>query len=153
MIVFCPNCGSQNPGIPGARATCASCSSTFDVPADAGGRPPPVAAPPVTTQPPPASFSAPGAQVFSAGPSSNGFNATRKTNTLAIVSLVAGIVCCIPLVSPGIAIACGIVSLKQIDASPGTQSGRGLAIAGIILGALTALFQFFGMIGSVSRGF
>ena len=52
-----------------------------------------------------------------------------------------GIICCIPLVSPTVSIACGIGALKQIDASPSTQGGRGLAIAGLILGALGALIQ------------
>ena len=42
-----------------------------------------------------------------------------STNALAVVSLVAGIVCCIPFISPGLAIGCGLAALKQIDASHG----------------------------------
>ena len=146
MIVFCPNCGTQNAGLAGARATCSACASTFDVPADAGR---PAQAP---AAPPPPSFSAPGAQVFSAPaaplrvtPSANG-----TTNLLAIVSLVAGFVCCVPL-SFALAIATGFMSLKQIDASGGAQKGRGLAIVGITFGAVSAILQALFLIGTLSN--
>ena len=153
MIVFCPNCGTQNPGIPGTRATCTACSSTFEVPADAGGGPrTPAAAPPPPAREPAPPPAAPGAQSFSSGPvvAAGG---RRKTNTLAIVSLVAGIVCCVPFVSPGLAIGCGLGALKQLEAGRDAEAGRGLAIAGVILGSLTALVQLLGLIGSVSRNF
>lgn len=149
MVVFCPNCGTQNAGLAGARATCTACQSTFDVPADAARPPVPAAAPP-----PPAAtgYSAPGAQVFSPPSGAAPIRQTTgsKTNLLAVVSLVAGVVCCVPLVSPGVALVCGIGAIKQIDARG--ETGRGLAIAGIILGAITALMQFFWLIGVISRG-
>ncbi len=147
MTIFCPNCGTQNAGIAGARASCTACGSPFDVPAD-GAAPAPVAEAP---RPPP-SFQAPGAQVFSPNPTSSPMAprpGTRGTNTLAIVSVVFGLVCCAPLVSPVVAIGCGIVSIKQIEATG--EGGRGLAIAGILLGAVTALLQFFWLIGMVTR--
>ena len=151
MIVFCPNCGTQNGGLPGARATCVACSSTFDVPAESSHKPPtaPVAEPP---RPPP-SFSAPGAQVFSPpmGVPQASPGVGRKTNGRAIASFIAGMICCIPLVSPGLAIALGIGAMKDIDASQGAQTGRGLAVAGIILGAITTLLQFFWVIGILTK--
>ncbi|MBS1153251.1 MAG: hypothetical protein H6Q89_4949 [Myxococcaceae bacterium] len=151
MIVFCPNCGTQNPGLPGARATCTACASTFDVPPDAGSRAPPTPERAPVAEPPPKvswpKLESPPQPVVAAGRTRAG----RKTNALAIVSLVAGIICCIPFVSPGLAIGCGIGALKQFDATSDAEAGRGLAIAGIILGALTAVFQLLGMIGSISR--
>ena len=132
MIVFCPNCGTQNPGLPGARATCASCGSTFEVPGGgAGNRPSATAVKPTLQAPPPAGFAGAGLTT----------RAGRTVNPLAITSLVAGILCCFPLVSPLVAIGCGVSASRQIDASPETQSGKGLAVAGVVLGALTALGQ------------
>ena len=151
MIVFCPNCGTQTAGLPGGRASCAACASTFDVPGDAGPRAAPA---PEAPRPPPADYSAPGAQVFAPStPAAIGLRKGAKTNTLAIVSLVAGIICCVPFISPGIAVGCGIGALKQIDGSNGVETGRGLAITGIIFGALTTIFQLLGFIGTISKRF
>ena len=69
-----------------------------------------------------------------------------KTDELAVVSLVLAIVgvpffcCCgwISLITSIAAIACGAVSLQRIKTDP-KLGGRGLAIAGIILGASIAL--------------
>ena len=60
MIVFCPTCGTQNAGLPGARASCAACASTFDVPNDGARQQPPAPPKPAAEAPPPPSFSAPG---------------------------------------------------------------------------------------------
>lgn len=58
-----------------------------------------------------------------------------KTNGLAIAALVVGCLgfafCFVPSI---LAIVFGYISKSQIDQSHGTQSGRGLAIAGIVLG-------------------
>lgn len=32
MKVFCPNCGSDNEGMPGGRVTCKACTASFEVP-------------------------------------------------------------------------------------------------------------------------
>lgn len=146
MIAFCPNCGSQNSGLPGTRTRCAACASPFDVPPDE--RRPSTPAGDAPRRP---GFFAPGAQVFSPVPGAAPMQQGRTTNTLAIVSLVAGLVCCIPFVSPAVAIVGGIVAVKQIDASAGTQDGRSLAIAGVVVGVLTALLQFFWLVGTLSR--
>ena len=60
-----------------------------------------------------------------------------RTNGFAIASLVLGLVWMWWLGSLA-AIACGHVALRQIARSGGTQSGRGLAIAGLVFGYLGA---------------
>ena len=151
MIVFCPNCGTQNSGLAGARASCAACGSTFDVPADGAPRNEPAAAAP-PAPPKAASFSAPGAQVF--GPAMVPVRTgARGTNTMAIISLVAGLVCCIPIASPAVAIGCGVGAIKQLDANRDAEGGRALAIIGIVLGVLSGLFQVLGFLSSLSRRF
>lgn len=56
-----------------------------------------------------------------------------RTNGLAIASLVLGIVWVFGIGSL-LALLFGYVAKGQIDASGGRESGRGLAIAGIVLG-------------------
>ena len=53
----------------------------------------------------------------------------QKTSGLAIASLVTGVTSIAPA-----AIICGHIALSKIKASAGSLSGRGLAIAGTILG-------------------
>lgn len=142
MIVFCPTCGTQNAGVAGARASCTACASTFDVPSEAR-------APTAPAEPSPPAFSGPAVQVFSSPTPGAG----RSANAYAIVSLVAGIVCCIPFVSPGLAIGCGIGALRQLDVNRDAQSGRGLAIAGIVLGAISSLLHLLWLIGILGRHF
>jgi len=61
-----------------------------------------------------------------------------KTCPFAIVSLVVGILSfCIPLIGSAVAITFGIVSLNRIKLSSGRLWGRGMAIAGIILGCVS----------------
>jgi hypothetical protein len=62
----------------------------------------------------------------------------RRTNGFAIASFVLGLVWMWWLGS-ALAIVFGHIALKQIHRSPATQSGRGLAIAGLALGYLGAL--------------
>lgn len=69
-----------------------------------------------------------------------------KTNGLAITSLVLGIVAipCTCFYGTGIlfgiaALITGLIARRQIKESDGTQSGDGLAIAGMILGVLAVL--------------
>jgi hypothetical protein len=58
--------------------------------------------------------------------------AVQSTNGLAIAALVTSLVCCGP-----IGLILGLVSLNQINASQGRQGGKGMAIAGIVLGGLS----------------
>lgn len=60
--------------------------------------------------------------------------AQQKTSGMAIASLVCGIVNVFPL--SVIAIVLGHISLSQIKKSAGQITGRGLAIAGLVLGYL-----------------
>jgi hypothetical protein len=72
---------------------------------------------------------------------------TGKTNGLAITSLVLGILSIPTLSCYGGGVLFGIAALitgtiarRQIKESGGTQSGDGLALAGIILGAVVGVF-------------
>ena len=56
-----------------------------------------------------------------------------ETNGLAIASMFVGIIWLFGIGSI-IAIVLGYAGLKQIDASGGHQSGRAIAIAGIVIG-------------------
>ncbi|CAM5231330.1 hypothetical protein STANM309S_06207 [Streptomyces tanashiensis] len=75
----------------------------------------------------------------------------RSTNGLAIGSLVSGIVCCLP----PLGLILGLVALPQIRKNE--QAGKGLAIAGITLSALSCLLLLVGLatggIGSAWNGF
>jgi hypothetical protein len=68
----------------------------------------------------------------------SGLHQAGQTNPLAIVSLVAGILCCIPF-SGIAAIVTGVMARNQIAASQGTQKGTEMATIGIVLGALSVL--------------
>ncbi|MBN3040751.1 MAG: DUF4190 domain-containing protein [Candidatus Omnitrophica bacterium] len=81
-----------------------------------------------------------------------------KTSGLAIASLVCGIVslCCGLLL--GIpAIICGHIALKQINDSADTIGGKGMAIAGLIMGylslVLTVILMVTGFIPAFIEGF
>ena len=76
----------------------------------------------------------------------------QKTNGLAIASLVLGIVW-IYWIGSILAIVFGHVALSQIKKSGGTQGGRGMAIAGLVLGYIglaTILLVIFVAIVSTS---
>jgi hypothetical protein len=64
--------------------------------------------------------------------------AVPETNALAIVSLVFGILgwTLLPFIGMIVAIITGHIALGQVRASNGTQTGEGLAIAGLVLGYL-----------------
>jgi len=65
----------------------------------------------------------------------------QKTSGFAIASLVTGVTCIAPA-----AIVCGHIALSKIKASAGSLSGRGLAIAGTILGYVGLASYFFMLI-------
>ncbi len=69
-----------------------------------------------------------------------------RTNGFAIASLVLGLVWMWWLGSLA-AIACGHVALRQIARSGGSQSGRGLAIAGLALGYIGAVVLAIILVG------
>lgn len=167
MRVYCPNCGSENEGAPAARVTCTACTAIFDVPPEPASPPPQGVASITTPRPPvpitpsplgeftgssPADRPAPGGwvpgSVSTGGPSRLFAGQGPKNNTLAIVSLTTGIICCLPFGS-FIAVGTGIAALKQIDASHGLERGKNLAIAGIVLGGLGVTMTVLGIISAL----
>jgi hypothetical protein len=76
----------------------------------------------------------------------------RRTNGAAIASLVFGILGCIPFITGLLAVVLGIVGVRK--ASSPQVGGKGLAIAGIILGVLSIGIwsAFGGTIFAVFRG-
>jgi hypothetical protein len=80
---------------------------------------------------------------------SHGARPSRKTNGLAIASLVCSIAgfLVIPLV---LGVVFGFVARSQIMKSNGTQGGRGLALAGIIVGFGWAALIVLGAIGNAT---
>ena len=81
--------------------------------------------------------------------------ASRPTSSLAVISLVAGIVSwlLLPFVAGLAAIICGHMARGEIRRSNGTMEGDGLAIAGLVLGwinvvlcvlTVAAVVLFFG---------
>ncbi len=70
---------------------------------------------------------------------------------LAIVALVVGFVQCVP--GSGIAaIVCGILARGAIRREPYRYNGDGLALVGIVLGALHIALGLFYVIGVVALG-
>jgi hypothetical protein len=111
----------------------------------APGYPPP-GYPPPGYGPPPGSW--PG---YGPPPGSwPGYGPPAHFNGLAITSFVLGLFTWWALgIGSVVAIVLGFVSLDQIRHSNGAQRGRGLAIAGTILGFLGAAFWLLGIIGSI----
>lgn len=71
--------------------------------------------------------------------------APTSTNGMAVASLITSIVC-FPLNFIGLIF--GLVALSQIKSNP-TQGGKGLAIAGVIIGSIGAVIGLFYVIGVV----
>jgi hypothetical protein len=59
---------------------------------------------------------------------------TQSTSGLAIASLVTGLFFWCFVVPGVVAVVLGYLALERIDDSGGLQTGRGMAIAGIVLG-------------------
>ncbi|MDQ1113541.1 putative membrane protein [Microbacterium testaceum] len=77
-----------------------------------------------------------------------GYAAPARTNVLAIVSLVAslvGFVLILPVVGSIAGVIMGHISLKQIKERG--ERGRGMALAGVIIGYVTLLFVILFIIG------
>ncbi|WP_432064214.1 DUF4190 domain-containing protein [Streptomyces sp. C10-9-1] len=140
-------------------------------PAAQNGQPPnpqqPYGAPPGAQPPapqpygtPPAPFGQPGAGPYAGHPPPPAYGAPstpypgvpgqRPVNGLAVAALVVGLVCCIP----PLGLVFGIIALAQIRRSG--QRGKGMAVAGIALSAvstlLTVAFVATGAAGEFMRG-
>jgi hypothetical protein len=83
----------------------------------------------------------------------SGWAPPARTNGMAIASMVCGILWLYWLGSI-LALVFGYVAKSQIDRSHGTQSGRGMAIAGIVLGwvgvGFLVLFILLAILGSAT---
>lgn len=69
--------------------------------------------------------------------------AYRSTNTLAVVSLVAGVASwtVLPFVAAVIAIVCGHLARKEIRLAPaGSVDGDSMAVIGLVMGYLQLAF-------------
>ena len=84
----------------------------------------------------------------------------RQTNSLAVVSLVCGILgwTLLPFLGSIIAIICGHMARSEIRRNPQTQEGDGLAVAGLVMGylvialsvlAVVAVILFFGGLAAI----
>ena len=89
--------------------------------------PPPLARPPMITRQASDSYSVP------------------KTSAGAVVSLIFGIIGCIPIFAL-VSLIVGIVALNSISHSEGRLGGKGMAIAGIILSSVMLLSTCIGAV-------
>jgi hypothetical protein len=94
--------------------------------------PPPYGAPPPGYGPPPTGYPAPEYSAYG--------QPAQKTNQMAIASIVASCVGVLCGIGSIVGIALGIVALNQIKQT--REGGHGLAIAGIVVGAVTLLLSF-----------
>ena len=124
----CSKCGAALAG----AAFCAACGTPANVVASN-----PTPAAPTDFQVPPMPYGAPAA----------------KTNGMAIAALVtslAGSFCGVGFLG----LVFGLIALNQIKKSDGAETGKGMAIAGVIIGGLNALavIYLFAMFSAVSIG-
>ncbi len=73
-----------------------------------------------------------------------GYPAAAKTNGMAVASLVLailGFICFVGAILGGVAIILGIGARRKIRESNGAEKGDGLALAGIIVGAVFLVLQ------------
>lgn len=117
-------------------------------PEDQTPPPPPVPPPPPPVPPPPVGspYPVPGAP-----------GAAQTTNGFAVAALVLGIVGGFACIAWILALVFGYIARNQIDASEGRQGGRGMAIAGIVLGwvwfgLIVAYFMIFIIAAATSSG-
>jgi hypothetical protein len=103
--------------------------------------PPPYGAPPGWQPPPPAGGGYP-----QYGHQSYGYPAPGSTNGFAIASLVCAIVLAVvPFLGGGLGVIFGIIGTRQCARNG--ERGKGLAIAGIVIGAIAIAFWILGIIG------
>ena len=125
-------------------------------PSDAWAQPTPAPPPPIPPAPSAAPAPPPGSGYQYAAPAptwapGQPAYGPPKTNNLAIVSLVFGIanfiVC--PFIGSIVAIVTGHISSSQIKRSEGREGGKGLALAGTILGYVGLGLAIVGLAGAI----
>ena len=75
----------------------------------------------------------------------------RQTSTLAVVSLVFGILgwTLLPFLGSLVAVVCGHMARKEIRLAPDRLEGDGLAVAGLVLGYLAIAMTVLAVIAVV----
>ena len=138
MIVLCPHCKEKVDvagSAPNTKTACPKCGGelmTPDIPAAA-----PLKAP-----------QTPQATPMPQGP--------PRTNGMAIASLVLAIIgfltsiLGIGIIFGVVALILGIIALGQIKANSRQQKGRGMAMAGVILGALSVVMMVLGILAAIA---
>lgn len=101
------------------------------------GAPPP----PPGYGPPPSGYPAPSYSMYGAP--------SRRTNPMAVASLVASCIGLLCGIGSIVGIALGIISLNQIKQS--REGGHGIAVAGIVVGGATLLLSVIFMIVAMSN--
>jgi hypothetical protein len=106
-----------------------------------------------TPPPPPPNYNPPPPPGYTAY--DNPASVPQKTNGLSVASLVLGILSIFLFCTYGVvailAIVFGHVSLSQIKRSHGAQSGRGMAIAGLVCGYI-GLALVIGLVALIATG-
>ncbi len=180
--MICPSCRhpiDYDASQVGERVACPNCGMKVrPTPPKVGAEAPPASiAPGVATQAPPVA-GAGGAHVI-VGWTCSGCGATNsvdavtcarcgaprplaphqsaRTDGLAVASLVMGLVACVPLLPQVLAVTFGAVSLRRIHRSDHLVAGRGIALAGLLLGlAFLAMWVLIAASGTLwlnySRG-
>ncbi len=114
----------------------------FGYPPPPGGYPPPQQPPSGSPPPPPGAYPPPQQSPYGYPPPGGGLppGAVQESNGLAVAALVTGILgllgncfCFGGLLSP-VAIVVGWIGKNRADRSDGRVGGRGMAVAGIVLG-------------------
>lgn len=162
--------GGAGPVVPGPYEPPPPDPGAFGAPPGPGGYSPPPG--PGAFGPPPGGFGGPPPQQYGAQPwgppASSPYGvvpASAPTDGLAIASLITGVVsmvaaflCCLGgFIGIG-AVVMGVMSRKRIGQSNGASSGNGLAVGGIVTGAIglvialltLAFFGFLFTVGSAS---
>ncbi len=153
----------------GQAVTCANCGKRIQVGGASGASPAPVQ--PAEQASPTATTSVPRVMVGWPCPSCGSVNdqnlarcgqcgairtvpvaATGRTDGLAVASLIAGLVPCVPLVPQILAVLFGALSLRRIRRSGGQLGGEGLAWGGLALGLVFGLLWAFTGVYSIRTG-
>jgi hypothetical protein len=93
------------------------------------------------TTPPPPGYAPPPAGVQ---PEYTNLPPGKRSNGWAIASLICGILGCVPFLTGALAVIFGILGIRKSN-DPQVNSGKGLSIAGLVLGVVSILgWAFFG---------
>jgi ribosomal protein L37E len=140
--MFCTKCGAQSTS--NVQQFCASCGAPF-------GNSPSTSQQNWVTPAPTQNWGTPAPQQNWAMPgqpyqAQGQYLSVPKTNTFALVGFILSLTYCFSFIG----LALSIVGLVQINKDPVNQKGKGLAVAGIILGALGIIAgAFFGFVGAL----